>query len=49
MRRSLSRSRCACNAIKQLGTGEAVVLAAVGERRVATIRVASEPPRRATP
>ena len=37
------------NAIKQLGTGEAVVLAAVGERRVATLRVASEPPLQATP
>ncbi|MGH7685366.1 MAG: type IV secretory system conjugative DNA transfer family protein [Candidatus Dormibacteria bacterium] len=38
------------NAIKQLVTGDAVVLAAVGERRVATVRVASEPPaRQATP
>lgn len=38
------------NAIKQLATGDAVVLAAVGERRVATVRVASEPPAlRATP
>ena len=34
------------NAIKQLGTGEAVVLTSVGERRVATVRVAapSTPP-----
>ena len=32
------------NVIKKLLTGEAVVLSAVGERRVATVRVASEPP-----
>ena len=33
------------NAIKQLGTGDAVVLASVGTRRVATVRVAaSQPP-----
>ena len=38
------------NAIKHLATGEAVVFASVDERRVATVRVASEPPAlRATP
>lgn len=37
------------NAIKQLATGEAVVLASVGERRVATVLVASPPPAQVTP
>ena len=32
------------NAIKQLGTGEAVVLGTVGERRVATVRVTAPSP-----